>query len=79
MEQLGPGETLALYTRGVATCTNADGQRFGEHRFIEIVCDGFCQPPTTTVQDVSHELTNFFTDGKHDDDITITLLHRTQR
>jgi len=75
MEQLAPGETLALYSRGVASCTNAQGERFGEHRFIELACDGFCQPPAATIQDLSYELTTFFADGKHPDDISIVLLH----
>jgi len=78
MEHLDPGETLALYSRGVASCTSAEGSRFGEHRFIEMVCDGFCQPPATTIQDISYELTTFFAGGKHPDDITIVLLHRVK-
>jgi serine phosphatase RsbU (regulator of sigma subunit) len=76
MEQLAPGETLAIYSRGVATATNAAGERFGEKRFISLVCDGFCQPPSTTMQDITHELSTFYADGKHPDDITIALLHR---
>ena len=77
-DKIEPGETLALYTRGVATATNVEGQRFGENRFIELLCDGFCQPPATTIQDVTHELTTFFADGAHPDDISIVLLHRPQ-
>ncbi len=76
MEQIAPGETLALYSRGVATPSNASGDRFGEKRFIEMVCDGFCQLPSTTMEDITHELATFFADGKHPDDITIVLLHR---
>jgi serine phosphatase RsbU (regulator of sigma subunit) len=76
MEQLTPGETLALYTRGTASCTNAEDQRFGEHRFISLICDGFCQPPATTLQDVTTELGAFFEEGRHPDDISIVLLHR---
>jgi len=78
MEQLTPGETLVLYTRGAASSTNADGQRFGETRFIEMICDGFCQPPSTTIEDISYELTSFFENGKHPDDISVVLLHRPQ-
>lgn len=77
-EMLAPGETLVLYTRGVATCCNAQGERFGERRFLELVCDGFGQPPSQTIQDLTYELTSFFQDGKHPDDITIVLLHRTE-
>lgn len=78
VEQLAPGETLAIYTRGTATCTNSEGQRFGEHRFISLVCDGFGQPPATTLQDVTADLINFFRDGRHPDDISIVLLHRQE-
>jgi len=77
-EVLGPGETLILYTRGVASCVNAQGDRFGERRFLELVCDGFGQPPSQTIQDLTYELTSFFQDGKHPDDITIVLLHRLE-
>ncbi|HUU97678.1 MAG TPA: SpoIIE family protein phosphatase [Phycisphaerae bacterium] len=77
--RLAPGETLAIYTRGAASCTNVEGERFGEHRFIEMLCDGFCQPPATTIQDLSYELTTFFADGKHPDDITIVLLHHVSK
>ncbi len=78
IDALAPGETLAIYTRGVATPTNAEGERFGETRFIQLVCDGFGQPPTTTVTDISHELASFFADGRHPDDITVILLHRKE-
>jgi serine phosphatase RsbU (regulator of sigma subunit) len=76
MEQIQPGETLALYSRAVATALNAEGERFGEKRFIEVMCDGFGQPPSSTLEDVTNELTNFYEDGRHPDDISIVLLHR---
>ncbi len=75
-DTLAPGETLAIYTRGVATATNAEGERFSEARFIEMVCDGFGQAPAVTVQDISEELSAFFSKGRHPDDITIILLQR---
>jgi len=75
VDQLAPGETLALYTRGVASAANGAGERFSEKRFIELVCDGFGQRPSQTIQDVTDELTGFFVDGRHPDDITIVLLH----
>lgn len=76
MEQILPGETLALYSRGVATAMNGQGERFGENRFIEVVCDGFGQPPANTIEDVTTELTAFFADGRHPDDISLLLMHR---
>jgi serine phosphatase RsbU (regulator of sigma subunit) len=76
VDQLLPGETLALYTRGVATATNRQGERFREKRFIELVCDGFDERPGQIVHDVAEELTGFFSEGRHPDDITMVLLHR---
>jgi len=78
IDQLAPGETLAIYSRGAATAVNHEGEKFSEARFIELVCDGFNQPPGLTIQDVSHELADFFHDGKHPDDITLILLRRTK-
>ncbi|MBI4579105.1 MAG: SpoIIE family protein phosphatase [Planctomycetes bacterium] len=75
VDHLAPGETLALYTRGVASAINAAGERFSEKRFIEMVCDGFGQRPAQTIQDITDELTPFFTNGHHPDDMTVVLLH----
>lgn len=75
VDQLAPGETLTLYTRGVATAVNAEGERFREKRFIELVCDGFGQRPSQTIQDITDELNPFFSGGRHPDDITVVLLH----
>ena len=76
VDQLTPDETLAIYSRGVATAINDEGEKFSEARFIELVCDGFNQPPGLTIQDISHELADFFHEGKHPDDITLILLRR---
>jgi len=77
--QLGtiePGETLVLYSRGVATSTNADGEQYSENRFIQSICDGYDEAPNILLQDLSDDLTSFFEDGRHPDDITIILLRR---
>lgn len=73
---LGPGETLGLYTRGVTTATNANGERFREKRFINCLCDGFAQPAMATMNDLKTDLTDFFADGTHPDDMTVLLVHR---
>ncbi len=78
IDQLAPGETLAVYTRGVATALNAEGQRFGETHFIELICDGFGQPPSATTQDLSDEMAHFLKHGSHPHDMTVLLLHRRQ-
>jgi len=78
VDQLAEGETLAIYSRGVATAINGQGEKFSEARFIALVCDGFNQSPGLTIQDVSQELSDFFHEGKHPDDITLMLLRRTK-
>lgn len=77
-DTIAPGETLAIYTRGVATATNERDERFTEARFIEMVCDGFGQPPAVTIQDISDELFAFFSKGRHPDDISIILIQRQE-
>jgi serine phosphatase RsbU (regulator of sigma subunit) len=73
---LTSGETLVLYSRGVATATNADGERYSEARFIQSICDGYDEAPNILVQDIAGDLNTFFEDGRHPDDITIILLRR---
>ena len=76
IDRLDRGETLVLYTRGVTTMTNGRGERFREKRFIEMMCDGFCQTPAATIQDITDEFAAFFADGRHPDDVTVILVHR---
>jgi serine phosphatase RsbU (regulator of sigma subunit) len=76
LETLNPGESLILYSRGVTNVFNAEGNRFGEARFIELICDGFGQPPTTTIQDLTDEVTSFIEHGRQPEDITVLMLSR---
>ncbi|NLX12441.1 MAG: SpoIIE family protein phosphatase [Phycisphaerales bacterium] len=77
LDQLAPGESLVLYSRGVTSVADQEAQRFGEGRFIQLMCDGFGQTPTATVQDLSDELAPFIDQGSHPDDITVLLVQRT--
>jgi len=76
VDQLAPGETLAIYTRGAVTAMDKTGQRFGEKRFIDMICDGFGQSPATTIRDISDEMGHFLQDGRHPHDMTVLLLQR---
>ena len=76
LDLLKPNESLLLYSRGATTATNAKGEKFGEVQFIQAVCDGYDEPPATVISDVKHEITAFFQNGTHEDDITILLLKR---
>jgi len=73
---LAPGETLALYTGGVTTATNAQGERFREKRFIDTLCDSFGQPALATINDLKVDITAFHEGGSHPDAMTVLLVHR---
>lgn len=76
-DQLAPGESLVLYSRGVTSVADAEGQRFGENRFIQLMCDGFGQAPAATIQDLTDELAPFIAQGSHPDDITVLLVQQS--
>lgn len=75
-ERLEPGETLAMFTAGVARARNAKGQVFGEDRFINILCDGFGQLASNMLKEMLHDLQQFTEAGTQPDDITVLLAHR---
>lgn len=74
--ELGPGETLVLFTPGVITAKNRNGETFGEERFVDILCDGFGQLASATLKEMLTDLRNFTEGGLQPDDITVILAHR---
>lgn len=77
-EKLDKGESLVLYSRGITTIQNEQGEKFGEGRFIELVCDGFGQTPAATLQDVGDEVAVYLENGKQSEDITVIMLTRSE-
>lgn len=75
-EQLESRETLAVYSRGISTASNRDGQSFGEERFVNLLCDGFGQPSAALMEDVVADLRSFTAEGSQPDDISLILIHR---
>ncbi len=75
-ESLDPGETLAMFTSGVARARNAKGEIFGEDRFVNILCDGFGQLASNMLKEMLHDLQQFTESGTQPDDITVLLAHR---
>lgn len=75
-EQLGPGETLVLFTPGVVTAKNSAGVVFGEERFINILCDGFGQLASNMLKEMLSDLRSFTEGGQQPFDITVILAHR---
>jgi len=72
------GETLAFYTPGCANACNQAGDRLGEGRLIEALCDGFNRPAAAAIDDLLQDLAAFFKVGRFPDDITLLLLHRPE-
>lgn len=75
-EKLKPGETLALFTSGVADARNSKGEVFGEDRFVGLLCDGFGQQASNMLKEMLHDLQHFTESGVQPDDITVILSHR---
>ncbi len=75
-ERLGSGETLVLFTPGVVTAHNSQGEVFGEDRFVNILCDGFAQLASNMLKEMHHDLRQFTEAGTQPDDITVILAHR---
>ena len=76
-EQLGPGETLALFTPGVTAARNNHGETFGEERFVDILCDGFGQLASSMLKEMLTDLRGFTQGGALPNDITVILAHHT--
>ena len=74
--QLLPGETLALFTLGCQTVSDANGEPLGLERLTESLCDGYGQTATAALDELVQDLAPFFKHGHQPDDITILLLHR---
>jgi serine phosphatase RsbU (regulator of sigma subunit) len=75
-ERLGSGETLVLFTPGVVTAHNSQGEVFGEDRFVNILCDGFAQRASNMLKEMHHDLRQFTEAGSQPDDIAVILAHR---
>ncbi len=74
--QLGQGETLVLFSGGIAVAANSRGEALGEQRFIESLCDGFGQAAGALLNEVLTDLREYLRDGHHPDDVTIIVVHR---
>ena len=75
-EQLESNETLVVFTPGVTTAKNRDGETFGEDRFVNILCDGFGQLASSMLKEMLTDLRNFTEGGSQPNDVTVLLAHR---
>jgi serine phosphatase RsbU (regulator of sigma subunit) len=69
---LGPGDTLVLYTDGVTEASNSEGEEFGECRLIETL-SACRQVPVQSLLDKVVTAVQQFSAGEQADDITLVV------
>ena len=69
--QLHPGDTLFVYTDGVAEATNADSEQFGEERMLAALNKNPDATPRELLWNVMGEINGFVNGAKQFDDITM--------
>jgi serine phosphatase RsbU (regulator of sigma subunit)/CHASE3 domain sensor protein len=71
-----PGWTLLLHTDGVIEALGGDRQRFGEHRFVDVLRRAEAGDPKQLVAEILADVADFRV-GPRTDDITLVALHRS--
>jgi sigma-B regulation protein RsbU (phosphoserine phosphatase) len=71
--QLSPGDTLVLYTDGVAEAANADKEEFGESRLLDAVSSHARLPVEQLLQSVICSVQHFSRGSEQQDDITLVI------
>jgi sigma-B regulation protein RsbU (phosphoserine phosphatase) len=74
--ELGPGESLVLYTDGVSEANDATGALFGEERLQACLAQGGAQTAAGTVERLLGAVRAFAGGAPQSDDITILVLRR---
>ena len=74
--ELGPGESLVLYTDGVSEANDATGALFGEERLHACLAQGGAQTAAGTVDRLLGAVRAFAGGAPQSDDITILVLRR---
>jgi len=74
--ELGPGESLVLYTDGVSEANDATGALFGEERLHACLAQGGAQTAAGTVERLLGAVRAFAGGAPQSDDITILVLRR---
>ena len=72
---LMPGDTLFVYTDGVAEAANADEVLFGTDRLLEALNRAPDAAPEAAIENVNEALRGFVGDAEQSDDITMLCLH----
>lgn len=74
--ELGPGDSLVLYTDGVSEATNAASDEFGDERLHACFAGGAGQSAAETVDRLLQAVRTFVAGAPQSDDITILAVSR---
>ncbi|MBR3274630.1 MAG: serine/threonine-protein phosphatase, partial [Clostridia bacterium] len=72
--QLNPGDSLFVYTDGVAEATNAENELFGNERMIKALNFNPDAKPEAVLSNVMHGIDVFVSNAEQFDDITMLCL-----
>ena len=72
--QLNPGDSLYVYTDGVAEATDAHDELFGTDRMLEALNEDPDSPPDVLLHRVKEHIDRFVGDAPQFDDITMLCL-----
>ncbi len=73
-EQLGPGDTILLYTDGISEAHNAEGKEFGERALKKAFAGTGVRDLSVMRDELVSSLKNHVKEAVQDDDITFVLL-----
>ncbi len=73
---LESGDSIALATDGVNLAVNGSEEVFGLAGLKENLCDGLGDTPGLVLGELATDLTDFVSDGKQPEDITVVMLRR---
>ena len=73
--ELKDGDSLFVYTDGVAEATNAQEELFGSERMLAALNSDPAASPTALLRNVRREIDAFVGDAPQFDDITMLCLH----
>ncbi len=70
--QLGPGDTLVLFTDGVTEAMSDDGEEFGEARLLETL-RAHCHLPAPALLNAIVTAVRHFSEPEQRDDLTLVV------
>jgi hypothetical protein len=69
--QLYPGDTVFVYTDGVAEAANSRNELYGTERMLSILNSKPCENPEQVLRNVMHGINDFVDGAEQFDDITM--------